>query len=79
MSCGADLIGVANADDFSDYTDKRSPFFYLDTAKSVIVIGYHMNDPMFDIWTRSINGKRSQYFINEILGNIALYRIIFRK
>ena len=72
MNCGADLLGVADVNDFSDYTGKRNPLFHLDTARSVTVIGYHMSDPMFDIWTKSINGKRSLSFINEILGNIAL-------
>ena len=71
-SYGADLFGVADAKDFSGYTGKRSPFFYVDNARSIIVIGYHMNDPMLDISIKSIDGKRPLYFINEVLGNIAL-------
>jgi epoxyqueuosine reductase len=69
---GADLFGVAYVDDFSEYKDKRSPFFYLDNAKSVIVIGYHLSDPLLDVWIQAIKEKREYYFINEILGTIAL-------
>lgn len=69
--CGADLFGVADASDFSGYTGKRNPLFYVDNAKSVIVIGYHINDPMLDLWVDQIDGKQSCYFVNEILGNIA--------
>lgn len=72
MDHGADLFGVADADDFSGYTGKRSPFFYLDTARSVIVIGHHMNDPMLDVSVKPVGPKRAYYFINEVLGNIAL-------
>jgi epoxyqueuosine reductase len=71
-NCGADLFGIADVSDFSRYTDKRNPHFYADTAKSVIVIGYHINDPILDAWLNSVDGKRHRYFINEILGNIAL-------
>lgn len=70
--CGADLFGIADANDFSNYKGKRSPFFYLDTAKSVIVIGNYLNDPMLDIWINPVKGKREYYLVNEILGNIAL-------
>jgi len=72
MKCGADLFGVADANDFSDYTGKRSPFFYVDSARSVIVIGQQINDPMLDLWINSVDGKRVYYLVNEILGNIAL-------
>ena len=72
VSCGADLFGVADASDFSDYEGKRSPFFYVESAKSVIVIGHSMNDPILDVWLNSVDGKRHYYFINEILGSIAL-------
>lgn len=70
--CGADLFGVADASDFSDYAGKRSPFFYIDTAKSVIVLGHRMNDPILDVWMNSVDGKQHYYFINEILAGIAL-------
>ena len=72
INCGADLFGVADTRDFSDYTGKRSPSFYVDTARSVIIIGHSVNDPMLDVWLDSIDGKRHYYFINEILGCIAL-------
>ncbi len=72
INCGADLFGVADANDFSGYTGKRNPFFYIDTARSVIVLGYHMNDSILDVWLDPIGGKRYYYFINEILGSIAL-------
>ena len=72
IDCGADLFGIADAADFSDYTGKRSPSFYMDIARSVIVIGHQMNDPILDVWLDSIDGKRHYYFINEILGGIAL-------
>lgn len=71
-NCGADLFGIANVNDFSRYTDRRNPHFYVDAAKSVIVIGYHINDPILDVWFSSVDGKRHRYFINEILSNIAL-------
>ncbi|MFC1717605.1 hypothetical protein ACFL6S_28345 [Candidatus Poribacteria bacterium] len=73
--CGADLFGIATASDFFSYEGKRSPFFYVDNAKSVIVIGHSMNDPILDVWLNSIDGKRHYYFINEILGGIALAAI----
>ncbi|MCX6112570.1 MAG: hypothetical protein NTY22_04690, partial [Proteobacteria bacterium] len=70
-NCGADLFGVANANDFSEYTDKHNPYFYVDSAKSVIVIGYQIGDTVLDALIKPINGKGYVYFINEILGNIA--------
>ena len=72
MDHGPDLFGIADADDFSGYTDKRSPFFYLDTARSVIDIGHHMNDPMLDVSAKPVGPKRAYLFVNEIVGNIAL-------
>jgi epoxyqueuosine reductase len=72
LNSGADLFGIADAHDFSEYTGKRNPSFYIDAARSVIVIGHQINDPMLDMWLNSINGKRHYYFINEVLGSIAL-------
>jgi len=72
LNSGADLFGIADAHDFSEYTGKRNPSFYIDTARSVIVIGHQVNDPMLDMWLNPIDGKRHYYFINEVLGNIAL-------
>ena len=72
IKSGADLFGVADANDFSSYVDKHNPFFYVDNAKSVIVIGYHINDPILAVGIPSIDGKPYRNFINEILGNIAL-------
>jgi len=71
-NCGADLFGVADVGDFSGYAGKRNPFFYDDNARSVIVIGYHISDPILDVWLKSVDGKRSHSFVNEVLGNIAL-------
>lgn len=70
--CGADLFGISDAADFSHYTGKRTPSFYIEAAKSIIVIGHQMNDPILDVWMDSIDGKRHYYFINEILASIAL-------
>ncbi|MDQ1327111.1 MAG: epoxyqueuosine reductase [Candidatus Poribacteria bacterium] len=72
IKSGADLFGVADANDFSSYVDKHNPFFYVDNAKSVIIIGYHINDPILAVGIPSIDGKPYCSFINEILGNIAL-------
>jgi len=68
---GADLFGVVDARDFSSFTGKRNPLFYVDNAKSVIVIGYHMTDRMLDFWMEEVDGKRYCSLVNEILGNIA--------
>ncbi|MDQ1316973.1 MAG: epoxyqueuosine reductase [Candidatus Poribacteria bacterium] len=65
INCETDLFGIAKASDFSDYAGKQSPFFYIDNAKSVIVIGKHVSDPILDVWV----GRYS--LINEILGNVA--------
>lgn len=70
--CGVDVFGIADAADFSDYTGKRSPSFYIDAAKSVIVIGHQMNDPILDVWMDSVDGKQHYYFINEILAGMAV-------
>ena len=69
---GADLVGVARVADFSRYRRRRHPSHYLDSAESVIVIGYHMSDPILDVWLDRMGGKRYFLLVNEILGNIAL-------
>jgi len=67
----ADLFGVANINDFSKYNGKRHPSYYLPNAKTVIVIGIHMYDPILDVWINSVDGKKEYYLVNEILGGIA--------
>jgi len=70
-SGGADLFGIADAKDFSKYAEKRSPFYYLDKAKSVIVLGLHIFDPLLDAWIVSADNSRHYCVANEILGAIA--------
>jgi len=74
-NCGADLFGVAEVNDFSRYTDKRNPHFYVDRAKSVIVIGYHINDPMGEVkaavyTSNSINSPGIPDFVFQSLIDI---------
>jgi epoxyqueuosine reductase len=69
--CGAHLFGVADASEFSGYEGKHSPFHYEPMARSVIVIGYHLDNPVLDAWVPDGRGKDRAYsFVNEILGNI---------
>ena len=68
---GADIFGIAEAAAFSGYVGKRSPFAYVEAARSVIVIGHHVTEPTLDVYIDSVGGKRSYYFINEVIGGIA--------
>jgi epoxyqueuosine reductase len=67
---GADLFGVADVESFKKYEGKRHPSFYIPDAKSVLVIGIHMYDPVLDAWIQPVEEKKEYYVVNEILGSM---------
>ncbi|MFW9932952.1 MAG: 4Fe-4S binding protein [Candidatus Thorarchaeota archaeon] len=75
---GADLIGFASIDRFTDFAADNHPQSTLESAKTVIVIGIHMVDPSLDLWLHTEEwretGRPSRAFEDEILRGIA-YRI----
>ncbi|MFX0208757.1 MAG: hypothetical protein ACFFDT_22435 [Candidatus Hodarchaeota archaeon] len=76
---GADLIGFAPTERFSKFSLKNQPQIALEEAKTVIVIGIHMVDPILDLWLHADEwkqqGKPSRAFEDEILRGVA-YRLV---
>ena len=69
---GAPLFGIAEGKGFSRYEGEHNPSYYLPDARSVIVIGSPLTNPVQDVWLAHAHGGGSYSFINEILGNVAM-------
>ncbi len=68
---GTDLFGIAGVEKFNDYTGNSNPEYYLKDARSVIIVGMHLYDPILDTWIGSPTDKNDFYVVNEILGSAA--------
>lgn len=70
---GADLIGYANPERFSQYPPENRP---PNRAKTVIVLAIWMEDPALDLWLHLPSwrdqGKPSRAFEDEILRGVSL-------
>jgi len=77
LTWGANLVGFASIDAFSEYEPPNQPTFnfHIGTPKTVIVIGIHMVDPTLDLWLRPVAWTQelrpSRNFADEILRGIA--------
>ncbi len=77
---GADLVGFAPIDRFDRFPPENRPTYSLPSARTIIVLGLHMVDPLLDLWLhappttgagRSTTGRS---FEDEILRAIS-YRL----
>lgn len=77
LTWGANLVGIASIDAFSEYEFQNQPTFNFNigTPNTVIVIGIHMVDPTLDLWLRPVAWTQelrpSRNFVDEILRGIA--------
>lgn len=77
LAWGANFVGIASIDAFSDYESQNRPTFNFNigTPKTVIVIGIHMVDPSLDLWLHpeawAQDLRPSRSFADEILRGIA--------
>jgi epoxyqueuosine reductase QueG len=73
ISWGADLIGYADVKRFGRYNQENRP---PNNAKTVIVLGLWMEDPILDLWLHPPSwqeqNKPSRAFEDEILRGVAL-------
>ena len=67
---GADLVGFANPAHYKRYPTWQQPEYFLENARTVIVIGIHLFDIILDAWCNDRTQRRSYQFADEILKSI---------
>ncbi|MFW9996767.1 MAG: hypothetical protein ACFFD4_32295 [Candidatus Odinarchaeota archaeon] len=66
---GVDVVGFADPELFNRFPRENRPEFFLETTKTVIVIGIHLDDLILDTWYFDQESGKNFQFADSILNN----------
>ncbi len=69
LNIGIDVVGFADVVQFNRYQEQYRPQSFLKEARSVIVIGIHIFDPILDAWHQNDEKHKNFQFADSILEN----------
>lgn len=72
---GIDVIGFADPIYFDRFPEENRPQAYLNDAKTVIIIGFHLYDLMLDAWNYYFKEKKRSYQFAESLVKNFCYKV----